>query len=283
MSSQHESFIEPGPSSVTYGTYLKAHELIGLQHELTLPKEHDEMLFIIIHQVYELWFKQMLHELNHCEAMLKTFKPMGVIRSLKRLESIQKVLIHQVDILETMTPDEFNRFRSNLNPASGFQSFQFREFEFRLGLKNPSYFRFFAHDPVAKQRLEAAFQAPTLYDVFLRAMADQGFAIPREVLERDVTQIHELDPRVTRVLQDIYEQPEKHYQLYVLLEGLIELDELLVLWRYRHMQMVRRMIGDLTGTGGSPGAKYLQTTLSKTIFPELWDVRNQLGKNKPYA
>ncbi len=281
--SGYESLIQPNPSMLTYGKYLKVHELLALQEERSNPKEHDETLFIIIHQVYELWFKQMLHELDHCESMLKVHKSMGVIRSLKRIETIQKVLIHQVDILETMTPDEFNRFRSHLNPASGFQSFQFREFEFRLGLKNTGYFRFFAHDAVATERLQQAFAAPTLYDVFLRSLAEQGLPIPVEVLERDVTQIHEADPRLTRIFQDIYEAPEKNYQLFVLLEGFIDLDELLVLWRYRHVQMVRRMIGELSGTGGSSGAKYLQSTLSKTIFPEIWDVRNHLGRTKPYG
>lgn len=282
MNSQ-ESLIEPKPTSLTYGKYLKVHELLALQVELSSPKEHDETLFIIIHQVYELWFKQMLHELDHCEQMLRSKKLMGAIRCLKRIETIQKVLIHQVDVLETMTPDEFNRFRSHLNPASGFQSFQFREFEFRLGLKDSAYFRFFAHDPLASRRLELAFQAPTLYDVFLRSLADEGYAIPKEVLERDVTKAHQAHSKITELFLAIYEQPEKNYQLYVLLEGFVDLDELLVLWRYRHVQMVRRMIGDLSGTGGSPGAKYLQSTLGKTIFPEIWELRNHLGRGKPYA
>lgn len=282
MNSQ-DSFIEPKPTSLTYGKYLKVHELLALQEELSVPKEHDETLFIIIHQVYELWFKQMLHELDHCENILKSGKFMGAIRSLKRIETIQKVLIHQVDILETMTPDEFNRFRSHLNPASGFQSFQFREFEFRLGLKNSAYFRFFAHDALASDRLEKAFHSPTLYDVFLHSLAAQGYPIPQVVLERDVKELHQAHPDIVKLFLGVYEQPEKNYQLYVLLEGFVDLDELLVLWRYRHVQMVRRMIGDLHGTGGSPGAKYLQSTLSKTIFPEIWELRNHLGRGNAYS
>ena len=281
--SADESLIEPDPQMLTYGKYLKVHELLALQQEVSQPKEHDETLFIIIHQVYELWFKQMLHELRHCERMLADDQLLPIVRSLQRLATIQRVLIHQVDILETMTPDEFNRFRKNLNPASGFQSHQFREFEFRLGLKNPAYFRYFQHDPIALACLEAAYAAPTLYDVFLRALARQGLPIPQVVLERDVTKPHSLQSEVTEIFRAIYAHPDQNYQLYVALEGLVDLDELLVLWRYRHVQMVRRMIGDLAGTGGSLGAKYLQTTLTKTIFPELWDVRNQLGKTTPYT
>ncbi len=276
-------FVEPNHQTLTYGKYLKVHELLSLQQEISVPKEHDETLFIIIHQVYELWFKQLLHELELCETMLKRSQLIPVFRSLKRIETIQKVLNQQIDVLETMTPDEFNRFRNNLNPASGFQSFQFREFEFRLGLKNPAYFKFFAVDPKATDRLQAAFAAPTLYDILLRALADAGFPVPPEVLERDVSQAHVSHPGITQVFRTIYEDHATHYQWYILLEGLVDLDELLILWRYRHVQMVRRMIGDLAGTGGSLGAKYLQSTLTKTIFPELWEVRNHLGGNKPYA
>ncbi len=277
------SFVEPTTQTLTYGKYLKVHELLSLQQEISVPKEHDETLFIIIHQVYELWFKQLLHELNLCESMLSDNKLIPVLRSLKRIETIQKVLNQQIDILETMTPDEFNRFRSNLNPASGFQSYQFREFEFRLGLKNPMYFKYFAVDEKATSCLQNAFAAPTLYDYLLRAMAKNGFQIPQEVLNRDVTQAHSSHPEIVQLFRTIYENHDQYYQWYVLLEGLVDLDGLLILWRYRHVQMVRRMIGDMVGTGGSLGARYLQTTLTKTIFPELWEVRNHLGGKKPYA
>lgn len=280
---EYKDFVKPEANSVTYGSYLKVHELLGLQQELSDPKEHDETLFIIIHQVYELWFKQILHELNHIETMLSQDKLGNVIRSLKRISTIQRLLIQQIDILETMTPDEFNRFRSNLNPASGFQSHQFRILEFRLGLKNMAHFRFFQHDAVSQAALSQALHAPTLYDVFLGYLARQGFAIPAEVLNRKVEEQHVLNPEITRIFQSIYEKPDQHYQLYIVLEGLVDLDEFLVLWRYRHVQMVRRMIGDMGGTGGSLGARYLQSTLTKQAFPELWDVRNHLGKASVYG
>jgi tryptophan 2,3-dioxygenase len=279
----YRDFVKPTAQSVTYGSYLKVHDLLALQQELSQPKEHDETLFIIIHQVYELWFKQILHELNHIEAMLDKDKLGNVIRSLKRISTIQRVLIQQVDILETMTPDEFNRFRSNLNPASGFQSHQFRVMEFRLGLKNMAHFRFFQHDEQSRGALETALHAPTLYDVFLRYLSRQGHSIPAEVLNRKVEEVHEAHPAITKLFQQVYENPDQHYQLYIVLEGLVDLDEFLVLWRYRHVQMVRRMIGDMGGTGGSLGARYLQSTLTKQAFPELWDVRNHLGKAATYG
>ena len=276
----YREFVKPDPQSMTYGKYLKVHELLSLQQELSSPKEHDETLFIIIHQVYELWFKQILHELDNMEAMLSQDRLMGMTRSLSRISTIQRVLIQQIEILETMTPNEFNRFRSNLNPASGFQSYQFRVLEFRLGMKNIAHLNFFAHDPLAYQQIDSAMQKPSLYDHFFAYLARQGFAIPPTVLNRDITQVHEADPLVSRIFTDIYETPDTHYQLYVALEGLYDLDELLVAWRFRHVQMVRRMIGDMGGTGGSLGARYLQSTLSKSAFPELWEVRNLLGKPK---
>ncbi len=281
--SNYDSFVQPDPETLTYGKYLQVHGLLDLQQELSNPKEHDEMLFIIIHQVYELWFKQILHELKLCQNTFDAGELLPVAKALHRVQSIQKVLIQQVDVLETMTPNEFNRFRKNLNPASGFQSYQFREFEFRLGMKNPAHLRFFAHDAKASAILQSAMNEPTLYDHFIRFLHSQGLPMPAELLERDVTQIHVSHPELVKVLATIYENPEKNYQLYLVLEALVDLDELLILWRYRHVQMVRRMIGDLVGTGGSLGARYLQSTLNKNAFPELWEVRNHLGQSTPYG
>jgi len=281
--SNYDSFVQPDPETLTYGKYLHVHELVSLQQELSQPKEHDELLFIIIHQVYELWFKQILHELNHCQEMLDSDNLLPISKALHRVTTIQKVLIQQVDVLETMTPNEFNRFRKNLNPASGFQSYQFREFEFRLGMKNPAHLRFFAHDPRASARLELAMKAPTLYDHFLQYLHRQGMPIPEAVLKRDVTQVHSSHPDLVKLFTEIYENPGQNYQLYLVLEALVDLDELLILWRYRHVQMVRRMIGDMMGTGGSLGARYLQSTLNKNAFPELWDLRNHLGQSTPYG
>ncbi|RYF32587.1 MAG: hypothetical protein EOO38_30840, partial [Cytophagaceae bacterium] len=258
------------PQSMTYGKYLKVHDLLALQQELSSPKEHDETLFIIIHQVYELWFKQILHELDNMETMLSENKLMGAIRSLQRIATIQRVLIQQIEILETMTPNEFNRFRSNLNPASGFQSYQFRVLEFRLGMKNIAHLNFFAHDPIAYGQIEAAMNKPSLYDHFLAYLSRQGFAIPQAVLHRDITLVHEADPVISRIFTDIYEHPDSDYQLYIALEGLYDLDEFLVLWRFRHVQMVRRMIGDMGGTGGSLGrTAHCITSVARTDQPPI--------------
>lgn len=280
----YDNFVQPNPETLTYGRYLHVHDLLGLQQELSEPKEHDELLFIVIHQVYELWFKQILHELKHCQESLGRDDILPMTKALHRVTTIQKVLLQQVDILETMTPTEFNRFRKNLNPASGFQSYQFREFEFRLGMKNPAHLRFFAHDAAASAKLEVAMREPTLYDHFLRYLKRQGFAVPQDVLDRDVTQMPSSHPELVKLFTDIYQNPGHNYQLYMVLEALVDLDELLVLWRYRHVQMVRRMIGDLSGTGGSLGARYLQSTLNKNAFPDIWEVRNHLGQGTtPYG
>jgi tryptophan 2,3-dioxygenase len=272
-----EKLTEPTEQSVTYGSYLKVQELLGLQHPLTVPEQHDETLFIIIHQVYELWFKQILHEVKAAETALQADQPMLFIRIAKRIGTIQAVLTHQVDVLETMTPVDFNRFREKLNPASGFQSMQFRVLEFRLGAKEPAYMKFHKHDPLAVKALEDALAQPTLYDHFLALLARRGFAIPPEVLKRDVKQAYQSNDGVREAILKIYRESERHYDLYSTLEALIDLDEGLLLWRYRHVAMVERMIGNRKGTGGSSGVKYLSHTLQKRFFPEIWEARNGLG------
>ncbi len=273
-------FIKPDKDTLTYDKYLKIHELLSLQEELTEPKAHDETLFIIIHQVYELWFKQVLHEIYRCQKFVDQNEILPVLRSLKRVDAIQKVLIQQINVLETMAPDEFNHFRSLLNPASGFQSHQFRVLEFLLGLKNPGYFKYFVHEPETTKKLQAAFKAPSLYDSFLGYMHRAGYDIPDEVIARDVSQMHQPHERIIRTYTKIYQDHLKNYEIYAVLEALMDLDEQFIIWRYRHMMMVERMIGSLSGTGGSLGAKYLATTLEKRLFPELWEVRNNLGS--PY-
>jgi tryptophan 2,3-dioxygenase len=272
-----ERLIEPEAKSVTYGSYLKVNELLDLQKPLSSPPEQDELLFIQIHQVYELWFKQILHEVAFAEKSLDEDKVMAFIRTMRRIATIQSVLTHQVDILETMTPVDFNRFREFLNPASGFQSYQFRELEFRLGAKEAAYLKFHKHDPLASGRLDAAIASPTLYDRFLRHVARRGFAVPEAVIQRDVTQPHVSSPEVRDVLLSIYRHADKHYDLYLALEALIDLDEGILLWRQRHVAMVERMIGSRKGTGGSSGVKYLSKTLEKRFFPEIWETRDWLG------
>jgi tryptophan 2,3-dioxygenase len=270
----------PVPNGVSYGSYLKVRELLSLQQCLSTPPEHDELLFIQIHQVYELWFKQILHEVTLAETCLKAGRLMSFQRTLRRILTIQSVLTHQVDVLETMTPVDFNRFRNLLNPASGFQSWQFRELEFRLGAKEPAYLKFHHHDAFATQKLTDALAASTLYDAFIHLLARRSFPIAPEVLERDVTVAYESQPSVAQAVLAIYQDPDRHYDLYTALEALIDLDEGILLWRQRHVVMVERMIGSRKGTGGSSGVRYLNQTLNKRLFPEIWEARNWLGTNE---
>lgn len=277
MSRLDEELVEPTSTQVTYGRYLKIDQLVALQQPLTVPLAHDETLFIIIHQVYELWFKQILHELALAETAMEGGQLGAFNRIVKRITTIQSVLTHQVDVLETMTPVDFNRFRQKLNPASGFQSQQFRELEFRLGGKEQSYLKFYKTESAARAQLERAIEAPTVYDHFLRLLAQRGFPVPKDVLERDVREPYAASEGVTQAILQVYQAVEKHYDLYSTLESLIDLDEGILLWRMRHVAMVERMIGTRKGTGGSSGVKYLTATLSRRFFPEIWDVRNHLG------
>ncbi len=278
MSYQSEGLITPDEHCLTYDRYLKVSKLLSLQQELSEPKAHDETLFIIIHQVYELWFKQILHEMDRCSQRLAEGKIIQCLRALRRIDTIQQVLIHQVDILETMAPDEFNHFRNRLNPASGFQSFQFRLLEFKLGLRDPNYLKYFQHEQASHRALEQAMQEPSFYDTFFSFLQQQGYSVPAAVLQRDLSKPHQANEDVVQLLKEIYSQAEEQHDLYSLIEAMIDLDEKLLLWRYRHMAMVQRMIGDLQGTGGSKGASYLARTLGKKAFPELWQVRNRLGQ-----
>ena len=272
---RENNFIEPDAKTLTYDRYLKIDELLSLQQELSDPKEHDETLFIIIHQVYELWFKQILHEVDRCQSFFDLDQIQPALRALKRIDSIQKVLIGQVNVLETMAPDEFNRFRKHLNPASGFQSHQFRVLEFRLGLKNKNYFRYYKGEEKILNKLQAALDKPSLYDGFLSFLVRRGFNFEAPAVS-DFQR--PCDERITEVFSNIYRENLKEYAVYAALESLMDLDEQFTIWRYRHMLMVERMIGNMQGTGGSMGAKYLATTLEKRLFPEIWALRNHLGK-----
>ncbi|MGD0053030.1 MAG: tryptophan 2,3-dioxygenase family protein [Vulcanimicrobiaceae bacterium] len=252
-------------ASLTYGSYLRIPELLALQQRLSDPPHHDELLFIVIHQVYELWFKQLLHELDAAVGFLERDDLLRVAKAFRRIHAIQRVLEQQVDILETMTPQEFNAFRTGLNPASGFQSAQFRQIEFRCGLHgNADALRHLELTPPERAELDRRLHEPTLPDVLHALLARRGFAVDSH------------DALLTS-LRTIYEHEEQHYALYLLLEDLIEFDERFLLWRGRHVRMVERMIGMKPGTGGTLGAAYLQTTLTQRFFPELWEVRTLLG------
>ena len=255
---------------LSYGSYLKVDELLALQRPLSEPAHHDEMLFIIIHQVYELWFKQLLHELEGAMAAMARDDLLRVTKHFRRIHTIQRLLEQQVDILETMTPQEFNAFRDNLNPASGFQSIQFREIEFLCGLRRTDVLKYVELNDAQRRRLERRAAAPSLYDELKGVLQRRGFAVgTTEALVESFRQI--------------YSGERENYDLYLLLEELIEFDERLLLWRGRHVRMVERMIGHKRGTGGSPGVDYLQGTLGYKLFPELWEVRTLLGTSSTYA
>ncbi|HEU5359347.1 MAG TPA: tryptophan 2,3-dioxygenase family protein [Gemmatimonadales bacterium] len=257
----------------TYSEYLKINELLELQRPLSDGPEHDEMLFIVIHQVYELWFKQVLHEIGHLESLLGRNDGHRAQHTLKRILTILKVMVGQLDVLETMTPLEFLSFRDRLDSGSGFQSFQFRELEFVLGWKDPKALERYPAGGAARRRLEGRLAAPALWDAFLRYLAANGVAVPKTDLARDVTRKVEPSADLRRVLVEMYRhRPE----LAALCERMVDLDEGLMEWRYRHVKMVQRTIGTRRGTGGSDGAEYLKTTLDKPLFPDLWAIRTEL-------
>ena len=259
--------------SVTYGSYLAVDELLALQRPRSEGPEHDEMLFIVIHQVYELWFKQVLHEVDRVIVLLDGGDAYRAQHSLKRILTILKVMVAQLDILETMTPLEFQSFRSRLEAASGFQSDQFRQLEFVLGNKSKGAIERFAAGSRARTALEQRFGNPTLWDAFLRYLSRQGYVIPEALLTRDVTGKIEPSAELQETLIDLYRKDPKHAEMC---ERLVDLDEGLQEWRYRHVKMVQRTIGAKMGTGGSAGAQYLATTLMTPIFPDLWEIRSRL-------
>lgn len=267
----------PRRGDLTYDSYLKVPQLLELQKPVTEPEQHDETLFIMIHQVYELWFKQILHEMSGSLQALKENQLTRYIRTLKRINTIQKVLIHQVDILETMTPYDFNLFREKLNPASGFQSAQFRIVEFKLGAKNPAYLKYYESDDVRLKELENALNEPTVYDHFLAYLSRNGYKIPQDVLNRDTSKIHVSNEELINVFHEVYKNPKDNFEIYNALEAMVDLEQDFKLWRFRHVAMVERMIGTRMGTGGSSGAPYLKTTLRKQFFPEIWEIRNRFG------
>jgi tryptophan 2,3-dioxygenase len=249
---------------LSYGRYLKVPELLALQRCLSAPAQHDETLFIVIHQVYELWFKQMLHEIDSAIALLDADRAGEGTRLLRRVVEIQRVLVAQVKVLETMRPQDFLGFRYNLNPASGFQSVQFRELEFVLGLKNRALLQHLRSEPQETARLEARLAGRTLPDAF------------EELLERRMGGWSEDEGRLQALVR-LYEK-EEHPDLLALCEVLLDIDESLTLWRAHHVQMVERMIGAKRGTGGSDGVAYLQSTLPRRAFPDLWRARTYLGQ-----
>ncbi len=263
--------------SVTYSSYLEIKALLALQNPRSDGPEHDEMLFIVIHQVYELWFKQIIHEIDHLADLFTTGGPVqgslpGILNTLKRSLTILKTMVAQVDIIETMTPMSFNSFRARLDAASGFQSPQFRELEFLLGLRRPGMLKHHADNPPALERLERRAQSHSVYQAFLRYAQRNGYEIPTEVMDPKLESPPEHEG-IHAVLLRIYRNDDRLTQVC---ERLVDLDEGLQEWRYRHVKMVERTIGTKQGTGGSSGAAYLRSTLFEPLFPDLWNVRSDL-------
>jgi len=263
----------PHDAAVTYGSYLRIDELLALQQPRSEGPEHDELLFIIVHQVYELWFKELLHELDRVIRLLQDDESHRAQHTLKRILTVLKVLVAQLDILETMTPLEFLSFRARLEAASGFQSDQFRQIEFVLGAKAEAAIARFPPASRARAALTARFTEPTLWDAFLRYLSREGYAVPPEQLARDVTATVVPSPVIQDLLIGLYRRDAKNAELC---ERLVDLDEGIQEWRYRHVRMVERTIGSKAGTGGSSGAMYLRNTVGGNLFPDLWEIRARL-------
>lgn len=265
--------VPPTKASLTYGDYLKVEELLQLQVPRSSPVEHDELLFIIIHQVYELWFRLLLHEGGKIRADLFGGRLFDGLSTLGRVRMVLKTLVAQLDVLETMTPTEFLTFRDHLDRASGFQSDQFRQLEFVLGRKSRQAVERFDEGTRARRALEARWEAPTIWDALVHYLAGEGYPVPQEALDRDPTGPIEPSTGLQDVLVDIYRNDPQNAQLC---EHFVDLDEGVQEWRYRHIKMVERTIGMKTGTGGSAGSAYLRTTLTPALFPDLWEIRSRL-------
>jgi tryptophan 2,3-dioxygenase len=259
-----------GPA-LTYASYLALDEVLAAQRPRS--DEHDELLFIVVHQVYELWFKQMIHELVHAQDLLEHDHTARAVHTLRRVLTILKVVVAQVDVLETMTPREFTGFRGRLDAASGFQSAQFRELEAVMGARDPRALAAYPDGSAEQRRITEAMNRRSLYDSFLIYLANHGYAVPASALNRDVAAPVERIPELDDVLLAVYADDAGPAQVC---ERLVDLDEGFQEWRYRHVKMVERTIGDKAGTGGSSGATYLRSTLFRPIFPDLWAVRSRL-------
>ena len=265
----------------SYGGYLRLDRLLDAQQPVSRGADdaprHDEMLFIIQHQVSELWMKLMIHELRAAIAHVRADALEPCFKILARVKLIQKQLFEQWAVLETLTPSEYEAFRPALGTASGFQSAQYRAIEFLLGNKQAAILDVFRHEPATFAELDALLHAPSLYDEFLRLLARRGLPVPRASLVRDVTRPYVRNADLVPVLARIYEDPEQWWDAYDMCEKLVDVEEAFQLWRFRHMKTVERIIGYKPGTGGSSGVAFLRRALEHSFFPELLDVRTVIG------
>jgi len=258
---------------LTYTSYLQLDRLLTLQQPRSAPPEHDEMIFIVTHQVYELWFKLQLHELEKIRDDFCQGRLWEAIATWKRCRTIMKVMVEQIDILETMTPTSFRSFRDRLETASGFQSYQFREFEFLLGFKRQELLRYHPPGSPGHDVLQRRLAERSVYDCFLDLLAQRGAALPPEVKERDAALPAIAHAAVAEGILRLY---HAHPDLEILFELMTDFDEGFQEWRYRHIKLVERTIGNKHGTGGSLGVEFLKQTLFHPVFPDLWTIRHQL-------
>jgi tryptophan 2,3-dioxygenase len=278
--------LEPGivtdlKDRLTYGGYLRLDRILTAQEPLSgasggTPR-HDEMLFIVQHQVSELWMKLLIHELKAAIVHVQRDALGENFKILSRVKLIQKQLFEMWAVLETLTPSEYEAFRPSLGSSSGFQSAQYRAIEFLLGNKHPGMLDVFRHDPEVYAGLEALLRAPSLYDEFLRHLARRGLPVPAERVDRDFTQPYVRHPGVVAVFKTIYEDPKHWWDAYDMCEKLVDVEEAFQLWRFRHLKTVERIIGHKRGTGGSSGVSFLRQALEISFFPELIDVRTEIG------
>lgn len=261
---------------LTYGAYLGLPQLLSAQFPLSQPEHHDEMLFIIQHQTSELWLKLIIHELNeaiHCVQIKRLGRASKI---LARIKQIQKQLFEQWAVLETLTPSEYTQFRHVLGNASGFQSVHYRQVEFLLGNKNEKLIKVFPEGSESRKILEQVLQSPSIYDVFIKHLYDEGYAVPEDLVQRDLRQPHVFNEALMAVMIEIYQRPDQHWAMYALCEQLVDVEQSFQLWRFRHMKTVERIIGFKTGTGGSSGVSFLKKALELTFFPELLRLRTEL-------
>ena len=260
--------------SVTYGGYLRLSELLGCQSPRT--GQHDELLFVILHQTMELWMKQLIHEVAAAQREIRAGDLAGSYKNLARVPRIQAVMTQAWDILTTMTPADYLNFREALGTSSGFQSAQFRALECALGLKDAQHLKYQQSGSPEYAMLEAALNAPSLYDDALLQLSKAGFTIPAAVLQRPRAEPYQANEQVEAAWLEVYRDTSKHFQFYQLAEKLLDLDDALLAWRHKHVLTVERVIGRKRGTGGTEGVGYLQTTLSRRAFPEIWSLRTKL-------
>jgi len=261
---------------MSYSDYLHLERVLNAQEPLSTA--HDELLFIIQHQTSELWMRLIIHELEQVLSRLAVDDLGPAQKGLARVKQIQRQLFEQWGVLSTLTPSEYVKFRDVLGPASGFQSLQYRIIEFQLGNKNRDMLAVFRHDEAAYARLERVLEAPSLYDEFLRHLARRDYAVPADCIERDFSEPHRRREDLLPVFKAIYDAPKRDWEAYEMCEELIDVEESFQLWRFRHMKTVERIIGHKRGTGGSSGVGFLRAALDLTFFPELLDVRTEIGR-----